>query len=342
MPRCSALHPFATALRCFCLFSGEFYGKINKLEGFQHVQVFELNKQIYRDSSYYHNLKTSDYSDLNQPIASKLYYPAEVLNNNFSATNPNGLTIKLPNNLGQRFLDNPDKLANNGLFIEYFKGLMIKTVPTGLLPGMGGVNYFNLLVATNRATIRMYFKNDSETGKRFDFVVTSDCARINFIETDYSSVPAIQQQLNDSLLGREINYVQSGALNTRIFFPFAQQWKDSMPVAINRAELIIKVRTSDIGAFIPNNPLVLYTQDSQGNIAEIPDFQIGSGYFRGTYNSTNGEYRFNIAVYLQQIIDGRRNDDGIWLQSPLQTSLANRVILSGSNNMSVKLTYTKL
>jgi hypothetical protein len=79
----------------------------------------------------------------------------------------------------------------------------------------------------------------------------------------------------------------------------------------------------------------------------VPDYNEGSSYYGGAYNSTTKEYRFNIARYIQQILADKRNSNGIYLITQNGAVTASRLVLGGGDassafQMKLNITYTKL
>jgi hypothetical protein len=78
----------------------------------------------------------------------------------------------------------------------------------------------------------------------------------------------------------------------------------------------------------------------------LPDANEGDSYLGGSYNSTTQEYRFNIARYIQQVLTGEKNNNGLYLLAGNGSINANRVVLGGAGSstlpMKLNITYTKL
>jgi hypothetical protein len=136
-------------------------------------------------------------------------------------------------------------------------------------------------------------------------------------------------------------FVTSMFLQPVIYLPFIESWKDSLPLTINRAQLVIKANDLENASFDLPPKFVLYTYDPNGVFNEIPDYDLGESYFLGNYNSSAGEYRFNISVYLQEILSGKRTDKGLWLRPLNEAGSVRRVSLKGGSSMSVEMIYSK-
>jgi hypothetical protein len=103
-----------------------------------------------------------------------------------------------------------------------------------------------------------------------------------------------------------------------------------------------------IDKYQPAANLLLFqiNDDSTSNIL-VPDYNEGSNYFGGSYSSTTKEYRFNISRYIQQILAGNRNNNGIYLITQNGAVTASRLVIGGGDassafQMKLNITYTKL
>ena len=122
-------------------------------------------------------------------------------------------------------------------------------------------------------------------------------------------------------------------------------------VAINKAELILPVDPSSISGndsvYSPSAKLVATLADSAKGPLVMPDYFEGSTYFGGDYDATNKVYKFNIARYVQQVLNGTRVNQGLYIITNARPTTANRVQLLGGNKaltsrMRLKITYTPL
>jgi hypothetical protein len=115
-----------------------------------------------------------------------------------------------------------------------------------------------------------------------------------------------------------------------------------MPLAITKAELIVPVESSLIDIYGVPSRLLLVEKDDNGQYVSISDFDLGDGYFNGNYNPSKQTYNFNLALYIQEILAGKRTQKGLYLVPTASAVGANRVVLKGSNFIKFNLTYTKI
>jgi hypothetical protein len=145
-------------------------------------------------------------------------------------------------------------------------------------------------------------------------------------------------------------YVQSmGGVKTKVVFPHLKELSKSGPIAINKAELIIQIESGSDGTYAPHDRLTLFASDSSGKNVVLPDqiASVSSGFFGGEYNSGTKEYSFNIPRYAQQIVNGNRENYGLFLLASGAASNANRSIVGGGSNpghtkMKLRITYTRI
>ena len=188
----------------------------------------------------------------------------------------------------------------------------------------------------------------------FDFSLGS-VARFNHFEHNYSAggvnADLVNQIGTSGAAQNATVFVQgmSGA-KTKITFPYLMNWVNNGMIGINKAELVISVDTSlstyMLDTFAAPAALVLFGINDDGTTYAIPDAFEGSSYFGGTLNSGTVQYRFNIARYIQQILDGDRNNNGLYILTSNGANLANRAVLCGGSStsrpMKLNITYTKL
>lgn len=327
-----------------------YYGDVGKSNGIQQLKVYELTKDLYVDSTYYSNLKTSDYYDATKPIATKTFWPqpntAVKVGGSFLIPH---LRIRLDTaTFGRKIMGlNPGEATNltsQELFLKFFKGLYITADNPFQKSNQGAILYFDLLSPLSKITA--YYHNASDTSS-FDYVISSSSsARLNLFKQNYAAAPKISQQLQDSTLGQQQIYVQAMAgLRSKLHFPLLKQLIDSNPIAIYKAEIILKIDEPFSGKYVPNSKLFLFGIDSVGNKKFLPDqteANFANDYFGGTYNAANQQYRFNISRYAQLVATKKIQDNGLYLVTGTTYETANRVVVKGGNNIQLNVTYTKI
>lgn len=330
-------------------YQGEYaLNPISKWDKLVRVSVYELTEKMERDSIYYSNQSIAfdpnaigDITMLPRPLDSVMV-DSQML--------PPMFRIPLSAAFGQKILNGSGTiyLSDNDNFIDYVKGLYIRAYN---MNNRGSINYISLLSSYSR--VALYYHNDEDTLVQ-DFVINDNCARFNrFDHFGYSDARSdLQNQIlngGDTLLGASKLFIQpTGGIRTKIYFPFLQNWVDGREIAISRAELIIKgdSREKTLNTLAPPSYLALVKIREDGSNAFITD-QVteGSDVFGGTYDADKNEYHFSITWHIQELLDGRSVDRGLYLAVSGNAVNANRVVLGGSDSddrIRLVLTYIEL
>lgn len=327
------------------------YGK--KVRHAQTINVYRLTEDLDIEAKYFsNNKKKNDGIDL---AGAKVFVPRPkdsitVLGKKQAPA----LRVHLDKNLGQSILDKQGStdLATNDNFSKFFKGLYITTEnTTGLSPSEGNIITFNI----SSSRVNIYYHNSADDSLRFDLGL-SGARFMNFSHNYKTANMDLQKQLYQNSIQNDVVYVQSMAgLKTRVKIPHLLSWAKKGFIAINRAELIIKSISTpkDTFALVPVLNLLGISDDGITSYV-LPDAKYeGSTYFGGVLDDKNC-YRFAITRQIQQLINGKNNNNGFFITSPIGSSAANRVALGGGsatlsggiipNNYQMKLniTYTKL
>lgn len=317
-----------------------YYGKVNKFDGLQKFRIYKVSNGLIKDSSYYSAENPNKYALESDFISEHTFLPDP------SGKYQTGTPVekfKLPLSFGQQFLNN-QSLINSGGFLNFFKGFYLKPVNDFQASGQGAVLSFNLINPEVPSKMTLYFHNDNNgANQKFEMLINSDCSRVNFFKHDRNGIPAINNQFTDTAQGKTQLFIQNMAgLSSKIWFTNLESWKDSMPLAITKAELIVPVESSLIDIYGVPSRLLLVEKDDQGQYVSISDFDLGDSYFNGNYNPSKQTYNFNLALYIQEILAGKRTQKGLYLVPTASAVGANRVVLKGSNFIKFNVTYTKI
>lgn len=326
-------------------YSGSYYGTLDS----QTLEVYRINEDMNKDSIYFSN-KSFAVSTL---LATQTFTPApntKVFIDGDSLV-PH-LRIKLDPTFGQQLLvDASTSMTNSDALLAAYKGLYIKATTTGQASGEGAILYFDLLSSLSRLTV-YYHQKPSSFGekynvKNYSFEINSSCARVTQVSHDYSAATAINTQLTDSTLGQNVVYLQDPAgLKTRILFPFINNFIESGKIAINKAELVFRIDQTVSATNYPNHSsLALGEIDSTGKINYLKDDLYLSSTFGGGVDA-NKEYKFNISLYIQELLNGKKQYGLYLLGGDGNIITATRTAIGGPKNstypMKLRLTYTKI
>ncbi|MEK6615166.1 MAG: DUF4270 domain-containing protein [Bacteroidota bacterium] len=317
----------------------------------QKFDVYEVSEMMSKDSTYYSNKLLQFTQQIGSATIIPATNPATDSTIVGTAKYPSHLRIKLTNVFFQNFLTNSAYTSaynSNANFQTAFKGIYIvsSTIPPS---GEGAILYMKITDAYSRLTL--YYQNDIADSLSYYFGISkTDCARFSHFAHDYTSAMEITNQLNTATnIQQNKVFVQPMAgVRAKITMPSLTSMFNGQKVAINKAELILPVESSSLSSvFSAHSKLVVTIPDSVLGPLFIPDYFESSTYFGGDYDSTNKVYKFNIARYVQQILNGTKTNKGLYIMATSARITANRVQLLGgdkalTNRMRLKITYTPL
>lgn len=319
----------------------DFYGDTTLPQTFS---VYQMTDMLNKDSVYYSNRPKNYYP---QAIGSLTFNPKPR-----TSTVVNGDTvpahIRIPIDMNWAALVfaqgvNNGALENNTAWLEFMNGLYIQPGATG-----GSLLYFNMLDTLTGLRLYYHTTNSTTDTTSFTFSVNSGSAYYSYYEHDYNAT-TVGNGLNAQ--GLNYTYVQSNAgVKTKIEFPFLNDWYNNLgyPAAINKAELVIFGDETQASDNFPLNTRMFVTSiDSVGKEHLIIDMFESSSYYGGTLNTTTNVYKINIARYIQSILTGTQQNNGLYLKEIFGTENGRRSALgSGSNpdgrKMYLRLVYTRI
>ncbi len=314
-----------------------YYGDTSAL---QTVHVYELSDTLSAKGTYYASSTVATYGE--DYAGGYQFHPHPKTSGILLATDTVKrpvIRIPLSSNLGEKLIhadsavfSAPDK------FKEFFKGLYVtcESVSEG-----GAISYINMTNNTYTKLLLYYRESpESPNPRRYDFYVTSADTYFNHYEHDYSlgSEAFVQQFVNgDTASGRQTLYLQSmGGVKTFLKFPdIARLGADSLKpyqhVVVNQAKLILPASSlaEDTANFRAPNSLVLVGINDNGSTYLLPDYFEGGNYFGGNYSKKTKDVTFHITKYVQSIISGKRNNNGIYLSINGASFNAQRWIIAG-------------
>jgi hypothetical protein len=345
------------------------YGKTPRKK--QTINVYQLNEGLKRDGIYYSD---TTLAYMPNDLASAYQFTPAPADSVYVGTTKLKPQLRVPLDkvlFGQNILNNQTTgmLVDNETFQEDFiKGLYITTSTTSINNGTGNITRFKM----DESKVTVYYHNATETGKSFDMSLGSVARFQSFSHATTGLFAPLATQYTTSTQQNEMVFIQ-GMSGAKVFIgtPYLMSLIDSGAISINKAELVIKAYAQGNGgngnqtkAGIIGNPfsstifqletyappakLILAGINANGTGYDLPDAQEGSNYYGGNYNATTKEYRFNIARYIQQVLDGTRENNGLYLVIPPLSSNAypNRIVIgggaAGDYQMKMNITYTKL
>jgi hypothetical protein len=225
-------------------------------------------------------------------------------------------------------------------FRSFFKGIYVTLSNTTdpllmALPFSSGEFY-----------IRVYYSSYNGNNQTYDFVINAKSVRYNRYFHDCTTASPEKQikHINDGVKDT-LSYLQAFyGVFPRIKIPGLKIFRDSLPVSVNKARLIVPVfLDSDTytTSTVPTAIYLSYTSTS-GKRYILPDYVVNSSFFDGTFNSTKKSYTFNIASFVQEYLEGRIPNPEVEMYFP-EGEYRNVILKTNNSSTPVKFefTYTK-
>jgi hypothetical protein len=314
------------------------------------VEVFELNQQIYKDSSYY-----SDFAPSLKPV---LIGSANLSSGKqISATD--SITIEGEKEAYQFLI--PLELAvgeflKKGLedsitqdiksFQSYFYGLMLK-VQDGYLPTGDGAIY-SMALLTGESSIRVKVTNGTET-EYINYPLTSLCARVNQFTHDYAG-SLTESYLNNGSKNDDLIFVQGlSGTKAEVYFPGLYQFGVANNSAIAKATLEFQLADNQPATLGHSKQLYLLEIESDGSESLTLDYIYSKTRAGGRFDDDINGYTFDITRHVQRIVDeaqfGRDVNYGLRLHAQVPVLNGNDTaqnVIEGLDNIVLKLYHTDI
>ena len=304
------------------------------------ILVFELADSLSKDSTYNALGSIDGFLSPNPINKVKLTLPYK----------GDETILKIPLDeewvLNKLILADTSIMATQKAFLEYMYGLLVTTTGSFENPAKG-MYYFDYINADTKLAV--YYRNQEQdtVSMVYNYMLDDNCVRFNHFTHDYSEIdPVIGIKFNDTINTQDTIFFLKGLGGARglIRLDSINSWLDSMPVAINKAELRIEIEDNTV--FPPDSlvdRLFIYHRENDKNIA-ILDYQLSTDTFGGKYNKSKKYYSINITYHLQGLLQNDNPNKVIYIEPQTAYRRANSTILrSGAHRLRMKLilTYTK-
>jgi hypothetical protein len=254
------------------------------------------------------------------------------------------LRIRLDDDLGRDLLD-PDSAiyVNNTIFKNHLKGFYIKPKENS---GNNGILRF--FPSSSMTRLTLFYTDSSGIAKTYDYINDSDAESVLRFDHQYQNTRVLLNSTFDT-----VSYMQgmNGAA-VKIEFP---DLLNLGKMVVNKAELIVYVAGEDDRNYKTPNQIFALQKNSSGELSIIDDVSNSitrsplSPYqiFGGTLSNEGDKrfFRLNISKYLQLLVDGKLNENALYLQTAAITD-SNRMLLANQKSSSLQaklyLTYTKV
>ncbi|MGZ3921316.1 MAG: DUF4270 family protein, partial [Bacteroidia bacterium] len=269
------------------------------------------------------------------------------------------LRIPVDQNYAKAILNNTQYLVDNATFQNTYKGFYISSAGSSLNPVnmQGMISKYNLSDALSG--FYLYYQNGTPSAiketKSFRFSFTgTGSVKLNTVKyqpVNGGNSNLYSQLTGDSLKGKQNLFLKGlGGTKLKLYLPDLKSYSDSFKIAVNRAEVVLNVdpsfASSANGQYFPPVHLALLAMDSLGRENFVQDqlTTIDAARYDGTYDEINNRYVFNIARHVQAIMNGTKKNYGFYvvvadpsaLYSVKRDNIAERVVLAGSDNVSLK------
>ena len=333
-----------------------FYGDTNIAQNFR---VTKQDLDFDWDTAHYSNETPEAFTEIGR--ADNVYFKNSIktkVGYNDTTGSTNLFRIKMSNFFAYSLVSQwgSNTMSSTAEFLKYLPGIYITPEGTGG-NGMAQISTTNL-----KSKLVVYYHTDNSDSLTRDYPLYANINTFNKFQHNYSGTP-VASSINSGLpKGDEINYIQGqSGVRTWVQFPTIKNYGT---IAINKAELVIsQIYDAQTEIITPPNLLYALRKDSADlptNFSGIQASNVG-----GFADSTKDEfgrkiytYTINITSYLQDVVLGKEENNGIYLMTqPIvsRSSILNltnlppyRIMIGGSNysnpkyKMKLNLKYTTL
>lgn len=264
------------------------------------------------------------------------------------------IRIPLSESFGQKFIEaDSANFENVPNYLEFFKGLYITTGDD--LEGFGTNedhhppgSMVRINMPAPATTLELFYRSEDDT---LLMVFPVDQLTRHFTASQHMGYDDVHVALREQILYQNqywadsLLFVQSlGMVRADIHMPYF----DAMiyqPWLINKAEIVVPVQEGFACEIFPEPPQMLLMRKSEKDGLSFPaDYALGVDYYGGLYDEVKQQYVFNITQYLQQLIDGEYENEGLALITARNHDRPGRVVLHGpgrtENPMRLVLYYS--
>ena len=311
-----------------------YYGDLSP----QTFEVYELDDTLNLSSTYYSftikNAKSTNWV----PAGKGTITPKPLTKTVIGVDTVDAqLRIPLDTNIARNFIDEATNgsstFATNDNFLNYFKGIKVKTNNLTQTTGQGAIFYFNITDAASKMTI--YFTQGGAQ-KTFDFVINSDCADFTNVKVSNTGKP-IDLLLQDSTKGSKEFYAQ--AFKHRAIIKIKDIENLPKNLVIHRADLSLPVQYQTGYRFKPGSSVSVATK------LKSTDLNYTSLGILGEFNESKKLFSVNLRSYVQALVNKEIENNGVVVSPRFFINSSERIIFNGKNTTNktkpkLILTYT--
>ncbi|MBU3659346.1 MAG: DUF4270 domain-containing protein [Flavobacteriales bacterium] len=311
-----------------------YYGDLSA----QTFEVYELDDTLNLNSTYYSfttkNVKSTNWVPSGKGTISPKPLTKTVIGDD---TVDAQLRIPLDTNIARNFIEEATSgsstFTSNDDFLNYFKGIKVKTNNLSQSTGQGAIFYFNITDAASKMTI--YF-TQGNAQKTFDFVINSDCADFTNVQISNSGKP-IDLVLQDSTKGLTEFYAQ--AFKHRAIVKIKNIENLPKNLVIHRADLTLPVQYQTGYRYKPGSSVSIATK------LKSTDVNYTSLGILGEFNEAKKYFSINLRTYVQALVNKEIENNGVVVSPRFFINSSERIIFNGKNTTNktkpkLILTYT--
>ena len=314
---------------------------------FQNITVYELNKNMALNDT----ANSINGREMTDAVISE-YYDENAVVTTFSFQPHPGdslpLTVKLPDEFGQKFLNEEFYHTQDSFASNIFRGFYFVAQP--LLNG-GSISYF---LSSGLTRLQMYYHNDEDTTS-YIYNINNYTYRCNIFKREYSSDIKYMDMdaAPDTSKIQDLFYIKyNNAFEGRIEIKNLQNWKDSGDVTINKALIdvyAVEPETVEDSIYYPLAALAIYKINENNEKELLQEYFSNNQYSKINYSELpQGKgYRINIKKTLFDAIHNGEETLTLLLapDNVSNKSYANRFVLKGTKNgihPKLRITYVKI
>lgn len=315
------------------------YGQCSKP---MNIYVYQLNYNLSSTASYYTNTALPVFTP---PIGQLLNYVPDFVDSvpvyESGGNQPPQMRIPLSKAFGYKILNaDSTSLANpSTLFLQNILNGIYVTAAGPVGNGMIACN-----LSTPISAITLYYRN-TDTGDTIENPFSLPLTGINFnhIDNNYFGASVNNAIQNPTANNQKLYLQGGGGLHDKFVLNLGSLPKNT---GINKAELVVALSQPDSQFTAPSALSLLYIDDAGvGQLVEDASTTVFGGYLQvDTLNGVNvNRYHFNISIYMQRLLEGIHNNNGLYLEVPGANSTPARLVLTnpaaGAPNYNIYRSY---
>jgi hypothetical protein len=304
-----------------------YYGKTTT----QTFEVYRLNQSMHNDSTYY-NTSSLEVGSENVVEPGKGTIKPDPIKKTIVGKDTVSALLRIPlkKSFAQELVDesvlNPDTYSSNEKFISFLKGIYVKVNNGPQAKGDGGVFCFDLIKPRSKMTI--YFKQGENTFA-FDYLINNNAVRFNHVDISNAGTQ-VQEVIDNPASGNVSYYAQANRSRAVVEIPSLENLPKK--IIIHNAQLILPVAHQTGKIYYPSEAItVAYKPDLESEkLGVIPGEEFA------VYNEELKAYVINIRSYVQNVINNKWANRGVYLAPALLNSTVERIIFNGPQSINKK------